>query len=495
MKRLIIVACLMSMLVCETMAGNYPKVILRGDYPDPSVLRDGDDYYMTHSPFYYMPGFLIWHSRDLLNWQPVGRAMAEWEGSAMAPDLVKVGNTYYIYYPAAGTNWVITAEDIRGPWTKPVDLKIKGIDPGHIVTPEGERYLFTSEGYVTKLTADGLARDGESRKVYDGWQYPQDWVTECMCLESPKLTWHNGYYYLTSAEGGTAGPATSHMVVVARSKSLFGPWENSPYNPIVHTWSDAEPWWSKGHGTLVEGKDGQWWIVYHAYEKGSHALGRQTLIEPIEWTKGGWYRPVPDYTDNLQIRRETDLNDDFSGAQIKWQWTGWKENIATVASQTKGVLTLPGKGTSPKDGRLMLTTAEDTTYAVSVEVMVDKQDTEAGLLLYYSEKGYAGLVSDGRQLWVYGDGNTPYAERRPTAIQMPKGISARHFFVREENHLGQVKMLLSADGKAWEDTGIRLNVSEMHHNNLFGFYALRPALYVAGKGMTRFKGFQYQHAD
>ncbi len=111
-----------------------------------------------------------------------------------------------------------------------------------------------------------------------------------MCLESPKLNYHNGYYYLTSAQGGTAGPATSHMAVAARSKSVTGPWENSPYNPVVHTYSAHDNWWSKGHGTLIDDVNGNWWIVYHAYAKGYHTLGRSTLIEPIEWTADGWYR-------------------------------------------------------------------------------------------------------------------------------------------------------------------------------------------------------------
>ena len=75
-------------------AQKFPKVILSGDYPDPSIMRDGKDYYMTHSPFYYMPGFLIWHSQDLMNWEPVCRVMPEYDGSAMAPDLLKYGDTF-----------------------------------------------------------------------------------------------------------------------------------------------------------------------------------------------------------------------------------------------------------------------------------------------------------------------------------------------------------------------------------------------------------------
>ena len=113
-------------------AEQFPQAILPGDYPDPSIVRDGKDFYMTHSPFHYTPGFLIWHSTDLRNWEPICRALPEFDGSAMAPDLVIYKGRYYIYYPSDGTNWVTWADDIHGPWSKPVDLKISGIDPGHI---------------------------------------------------------------------------------------------------------------------------------------------------------------------------------------------------------------------------------------------------------------------------------------------------------------------------------------------------------------------------
>ena len=150
----------------SALAQSYPLAIIKGDYADPTILRDGDDYYMTHSPFFYKPGFLIWHSKDLMNWESIGRALADWNGNAMAPDLVKVDGRYYIYYPASKTNFVIWSDDIRGPWSKPIDLKISGIDPGHIITPDGTRYLFTSKGQVTPLTEDGLAKAGETVTVY-----------------------------------------------------------------------------------------------------------------------------------------------------------------------------------------------------------------------------------------------------------------------------------------------------------------------------------------
>lgn len=214
-----------------------PKAILPGDYPDPTIVRDGKDYYMTHSPFYYMPGFLVWHSQDLVNWQPVGRVVPEYKGSAMAPDLIKHDSRFYLYFPSGGTNWVVWADDIRGPWSNPIDLEVGGIDPGHVVGEDGKRYLYVNDGRMIQLSDDGLSTVGELKKAYDGWEFPKHWETEGMWLESPKFIKKDGYFYQISAQGGTAGPPTSHMVVVARSKSVHGPWENSPYNPIVHTYS------------------------------------------------------------------------------------------------------------------------------------------------------------------------------------------------------------------------------------------------------------------
>jgi len=275
--------------------GYYQNPILGGDYSDPSVLRVGEDYYLTHSYMAYAPGMLVWHSRDLVNWEPLCNAIGKYAGNVWAPDFIQHNNLFYIYYFASGKNFVITAPSPEGPWNKPVELDVEGtlIDPGHVVAPDGKRYLHLSGGHIVPLSDDGLSVRGKPRCIYEGWKYPEDWYVEGFCLESPKFTVRNGYYYLTVAEGGTAGPATSHMVVSSRSKTPWGPWEHSPYNPIVHASSREEKWWSRGHGTLVDTPHGDWWVLYHGYEKGYQTLGRQTLLEPVEWTDDGWFRIPP----------------------------------------------------------------------------------------------------------------------------------------------------------------------------------------------------------
>ena len=487
MRKIVLLIGLILMASTSLVAQKFPKVILSGDYPDPSIMRDGKDYYMTHSPFYYMPGFLIWHSQDLMNWEPVCRVMPEYDGSAMAPDLLKYGDTFYIYYPAAGTNWVIWAKDIKGPWSKPVDLKVSGIDPGHIVDKQGNRYLYVDKGEVIRLTEDGLSTIGKKQKVYEGWLYPDKWDTECMCLESPKLNYHNGYYYLTSAQGGTAGPATSHMVVSARSKSIMGPWENSPYNPVVHTYSATDNWRSKGHGTLIDDVNGNWWIVYHAYAKGYHTLGRQTLIEPIEWTADGWYRTKSTATSikpDKQIKHGIELSDDFNEANLGLQWTFWKEYVPKALTFDNGTLWMKAKGRTPADGRLLLTTAEDKNYETQVEINIGNGNT-GGLVLFYNENAYAGVVSDGKKFIVY--------QNASKQLELPNELGKR-FIAKIHNQGNNLRIMVSKDSKEWITLAENVDVSQMHHNNYHGFYALRIGLLSAGKGRAGFKQFRYKNA-
>ncbi len=426
---------------CAPKAAPLKAVIFPGDYPDPTILRDGNDFYMTHSSFKYFPALLIWHSTDLLHWQPVARAVEDGDYSIFAPDLCKVDGKYYIYYPTSnGENYVVTADRIEGPWSAPVKLAVGGIDPGHVVAEDGQRYLYTNNGFVTPLTPDGLASAGRPQKVYDGWEFPAEWETEGMWLESPKLLKRGDWYYLVSAEGGTAGPPTSHMVVVARSKSALGPWENSPYNPLVHTYSADEAWWSKGHGTLIDDADGNWYIVYHAYRNGFHTLGRSTIIESVEWTKDGW--PVLTEPDGAKwvndgMQDDYDYLRDFDNPLMRARWQ-------------------PGFA----GGTLWTLTAPDTSYEITARFSVPEDGT-AGLFLFYNESAKVGL----------GGGDPEYAIR-----------------IRNERNVVSTWKQVGDDD--WELLEEGIDVSGYHHNNYQGFFALRPA-YLLGGG-AELLDFQYK---
>ncbi len=476
--------------------GFYLNPILAGDHPDPSILKDGDDYYMTFSSFDSYPGLVIWHSRDLVNWTPLTPALFTNVGSVWAPELIKHGGKYYIYFPGrTGTyrsNYVITADAITGPWSEPVDLKLSLIDPGHAVGEDGKRYLFLSGGHYVQLRDDGLATVGPVKKNYDGWKYPDEWITESFSQEGPKITRHGKYFYMILAQGGTAGPPTGHMIVVARSASIHGPWENSPYNPIARTLSSDEQWWSKGHGTLVQSPSGSWHMVYHAYEKNMMTLGRQTLLEPVEWSADGWPKltgidpsqPIKKPVPSAGGQHGFPFSDDFSVSKMGVQWSfynGGKGDSARYRYHN-GSLFLRAKGNAPSNASPLWFVNGEHSYQLQVEFELIGEAT-AGLLVFYNNRSYGGLAFSDTSLVLHRYG-------LDRILLKPAGIG-RKGWLRLINDRNLVSLFYSSDGKQWHRHDVRMDVSGYHHNTFYDFLSLRPALYASGTGEVRFDNFTY----
>ena len=354
--------------------GTFLNPVFAGDYPDPSILREGDEYYVVHSSFEYYPGLLIWRSRDLIHWTPVANALHRYVGSVWAPDLVKHGGRYHIYFPANGTNYVVTASSIAGPWSDPVDLKVGNIDPGHVVGADGARYLYFSSGGYVRLSEDGLSTAGELVHAYDGWEIPREWTIECFCMEGPKLLHRGGVYHLTVAEGGTSGPATGHMVVSARSASPTGPWENSPFNPILRTVSPSEKWLSVGHATPFEDASGKWWLIFHGYENWHYNMGRQTLLAPVEWTRDCWYRIPEEVRIDGPMKRPApsvseaaySLSDPFDGPGLRPHWKFFAEYDTSRFRAGRDGLVIRGKGKTVGESSPLLCVPSSHSYVAGV---------------------------------------------------------------------------------------------------------------------------------
>ncbi|HEV8285145.1 MAG TPA: family 43 glycosylhydrolase [Chitinophagaceae bacterium] len=468
----------------------YLNPIFAGDYPDPSILRDGDTYYIVHSSFEYYPGLLIWKSKDLINWSPVTNALHKYVGSVWAPDLVKYKNRYYIYFPANNTNYVVMADSVNGKWSDPIDLKIGTIDPGHAVDADGKRYLYFSSGGYVALSDDGLSVTSELKHVYDGWKIPREWSIECFCMEGPKIVKRGEYYYLTVAEGGTAGPATSHMIISARSKSPFGPWENSPYNPIEKTMSSTERWWSKGHGTLFEDVKGNWWMLFHGYEKGFYNMGRQTLLQPVEWTEDGWFKtPVGIKTDK-PIKRSSiastkpvfSLSDNFSGTSLRNHWKFFGEYDTTRFHVADSSVVIKAKGNSVGNCSPLLTTPPDHSYITEVELYIEEKAT-GGLVLFYNNTAYSGILADNENI---------LANLKGWQFPTERNAIKNHVFLRLKNINSTVDMYYSADGNKWNKIENSLETSGFHHNAFGGFMSIRIGLCSIGEGVVKFKNFRYQ---
>jgi len=489
---LTIFICLLNASFAQTTVKQqfYRNPVLGGDYPDPSVIRVGKDFYMTHSSFEYYPGLLVWHSTDLVHWERIGYALHKNMGSVWASDLVKYKDSFYIYFPAGRKIWVVTAKSPQGPWSDPIDMHLQGfIDPGHVVAKDGTRYLYLSNGFLIQLSKDGLSTVGKPESGYKGWQFPKEWSTECFCLESPKSTVRDGYFYQTVAEGGTAGPATSHMVVSGRATSPHGPWENSPYNPIVHTKSRNEKWWSQGHGTLVDDVNGNWWIMYHAYEKNFHTLGRQTLMLPIVWTKDHWFR-VPDHVmASDSIRKpagsstipEDNLSDDFSSSQMELQWQSFKHFPSERIHLANGKLEMEAQGNSFEDSPPLLVNAGNRKYEIQIEYTLDG-DATAGLTLFYNEQANVRIAVNKDQFAVYNQ------QSRKISVKNQIG---NHGYLRILNDENEVSFYYSTNGKNWVRVERTLYVAGFNHNVFGGFMSLRAGIYAFGKGKVVFDNFKY----
>jgi beta-xylosidase len=437
----------------------YRNPILGGDHPDASPLRVGNDFYLTHSSFDYAPGLIIWRSSDLINWRPVAAALHHFHGGVWAPYLCEYQGHFYIYYPAASELYVVHADHPEGPWSDPIDLGIHAIDPAHIAE-SGRRYLYMAGGRMAELAPDGLSVKTPPRTILDPWPVPPATRMECVCMEAPKLIEHNGYFYLNVAEGGTGGPATSHMVVSARSRHADGPWEFSPYNPIAHTLSRDERWLSVGHGRLVDTPDGKWYMTVHAYENGYRTLGRQLLLLPIEWTADGWFRVSPGITADSAIPMPvpgtvqqpfTDPSDDFTTPELGLQWGFWREFVGGHA------------------------------YTVEIDVEVDPGCT-AGLVLFYNPEHGTGIQ-------ISPDGIFTRATTGSIHSRQEKG--ATRATLRVVNDRQEIDFYYRLPGKPWVKTQDSAEISGMHHNVLGGFLDVRPAIYASGSGKATFRGFRY----
>ncbi|KAF0095913.1 MAG: xylan 1 4-beta-xylosidase [Puniceicoccaceae bacterium 5H] len=300
-------------------AGEYANPILTGFYPDPSICRVGDDYYLTNSTFAYYPGLPIFHSQDLVNWELVGHAIdrpdqLHYDGlqvsnGIFAPAITHHNDTFYLICTMVGSdgNFVLTAQDPAGPWSEPHILRFTGIDPSLFFDDDGRVWIVNNDdpegtplydGHrairLRELDPETMQIKGESRVLVNGGV---DLSKQPIWIEGPHLYKRNDWYYLSCAEGGT-GP--NHSQVVFRSRQVTGPYEPWENNPIL-TQRDlpnqvAGAVTCVGHADLEVGPDGNWWATFlgvRPYDGNASPMGRETFLLPVEWTDDGWPTILP----------------------------------------------------------------------------------------------------------------------------------------------------------------------------------------------------------
>lgn len=478
--------------------GTYLNPILDGDYADPAVCRFGEDYYLCVSTGPYKPGLSVFHSKDLVNWRFVCHPLRDFPYDVWAPDIFKLDGQFYIYFSARGTNYVIRSEKIEEGWSEAVDLKVGGIDPGHCVDENGNRYLFLSLNCIVPLAPDGLSVCGEPVQVLEPAPIPDEFdVTGCFA-EAPNVFKKDGYYYLTYADGGSFGPATAHMIVSARAKNLCGPWEYSPYNPVVHTASRKEKWRTKGHGHFVEDTEGKWWVIYHAYENGYLTHGRKLLLSPVEFTEDGWFRvtapadqPTPKPA-GASLADDSSIAGDFTADVQNSGWMGFKENDFSRYEKTASGLRVRASGVRPGEAHPLTINTGDHSYEMTVHVRIE-EGCEAGLILLYDEGHFSALSlsSDGLRLYRMG-----HLLRKFPLDSAPDGdLNGDSCYIKMRNDDQYLTFFYSTDGQEYKKINYVFDIESQNTNAFGGFLSQRPGIFAAvqaaGQGHAVFDGLTY----
>ncbi len=414
--------------------------ILTGFNPDPAICRVGEDYYIATSTFEWFPGVQVHHSRDLAHWRLLGRALdrvsqldmrgCQNSGGIWAPCLTHADGTFWLVYTNVHhhmggvvmdtPNYLVTAEKIEGPWSEPVFLNASGFDPSLFHDADGKKYVVQMQmgEAVTAVRFDGIILQefdaaqrrlvGEPKKIWAG--------SALGITEGPHLLKKGGWYYLITAEGGTA---MRHAISVCRSKDLWGPYELHPQNPLLTAFQKEQlPLKSTGHGCFVETPRGEWFTVHLCHrplqrpgrlvldreENKSAPLGRETCLQLLRWDEDGWPRlaeggnsPAATVAVNLppQPWPAEPLLDDFTGPQLNRHFQTLREPLEEHwASLTRrpGWLSLRGRDSLASSFDQSLVARRLQHFRAGAETCLAFQPYHfkqaAGLIAYYDRLHY-----------------------------------------------------------------------------------------------------------
>lgn len=426
--------------------------IFKGFNPDPCICRKGEDYYVAVSSFEWFPGIPVYHSKDMKNWELYTHVI----NNENIVDLKKLPSAkgiwapcltyceeedlFYVVYGVMNSmnaryfdvdNYLITAKDIKGPWSKPIYLHSAGFDASIIHDDNGKKYIVsleweTREGYekpgaicMVEYSTEKKEIIGYPKRIWSGG-------TDRGCIEAPHLTKRGEYYYIMCAEGGTG---YGHCVTMGRAREIWGPYEGDPQNPIVtaipgdfyerHDPDHLKPKYYNpesvlqkcGHGSYIETQLGEVYLMHLSARpfvpELRCTLGRETSIQKMKWTDEGWLRMddgtnlAKEYVEESKLPeyKVTQIPnfDDFDDGKLGMQYYAPRispESFADV-NVRPGYVRIRGQESRTSLNKVSILARKLTSvYAkitTKMEFKPEVHQQSAGLIMYYDNMNYINL--------------------------------------------------------------------------------------------------------
>jgi beta-xylosidase len=483
----------------------YENPVLRGDYPDPSVIRVGREYWATATTSQWAPIFPLLHSTDLITWRHVGsvfQAPPGWSaGSYWAPEIAAHGGKFFVYYTARKKDGplciaVADAPAPQGPYTDrgPLVCQDAGsIDAMPITDENGQRYLVWKEDgnsrklptplWAQPLSPDGTKLIGERREIL---RNEAPW--EAHLIEGPFILRRGEWFYMFYSADACCGRRCNYKLGVARARKLLGPWERHQRNPIL---AGNQQWLCPGHGSIVDDPSGRTFLLYHAYHPSDFEyVGRQGLLDEVTWQADAW--PAinngrgPSSAESTAARGSTaPVSDQFTNATLdpSWQWP-WNQPVPPAVDNVRGGWLRLETGTAEVAVAARPTLAGAYTATASIDAASITPGARAGLAAFGNADNVLAVTIE-RPQQAPGGKLTVAVWRRQKGEQTMLatdtiGAAGTIRLRLEARDRTRFQFAVSSNGRDWKTVATDADGAYLPPWDL----AVRVALLVAGKNAS-----------